>query len=86
MSKAEIQTILAPILFSGMPAFLFGLAEDLTKQVGVVQRLLATIASGLLAWWITDYSLSRLDIWGVDIDAIHFLFRLIYSLCSGRCS
>jgi UDP-N-acetylmuramyl pentapeptide phosphotransferase/UDP-N-acetylglucosamine-1-phosphate transferase len=65
-STTEIQILLAPILFAGMPAFLFGIAEDLTKQIGVFQRLLATMASGLLAWWITDYSLSRLDIWCVD--------------------
>jgi len=32
----------------------------------VTQRLLATMVSGVLAWWITDYSLSRVDIWGVD--------------------
>ena len=24
------------------------------------------MTSGLLAWWITDYSLTRVDIWGVD--------------------
>jgi UDP-N-acetylmuramyl pentapeptide phosphotransferase/UDP-N-acetylglucosamine-1-phosphate transferase len=24
------------------------------------------MASGVLAWWITDYSLSRVDVWGVD--------------------
>jgi UDP-N-acetylmuramyl pentapeptide phosphotransferase/UDP-N-acetylglucosamine-1-phosphate transferase len=65
-SNAGIEDILAPILLAGMPAFLFGIAEDLTKKIGVVQRLLATMASGLLAWWITDYSLTRLDIWGVD--------------------
>lgn len=63
---ADIQHMLTPILFAGMPAFLFGVAEDITKRVGVMQRLLATMASGLLAWWITDYSLSRVDIWGLD--------------------
>lgn len=62
----DVKEMLTPILFAGMPAFLFGVAEDITKRVGVMQRLLATMASGLLAWWITDYSLSRLDIWGVD--------------------
>lgn len=62
----DIKELLTPILFAGMPAFLFGVAEDITKRVGVTQRLLATMASGLLAWWITDYSLSRVDIWGVD--------------------
>jgi UDP-N-acetylmuramyl pentapeptide phosphotransferase/UDP-N-acetylglucosamine-1-phosphate transferase len=62
----DVKEMLTPILFAGMPAFLFGVAEDITKRVGVMQRLLATMASGLLAWWITDYSLSRVDIWGID--------------------
>ena len=78
-SSPEIQTILAPILFAGTPAFLFGLAEDLTKKIGVVQRLLATMASGLLAWWITDYSLSRLDIWGVDQLMQFTFFSVVFT-------
>ncbi len=65
-STTEIKNILTPILIAGMPAFLFGLAEDITKRVGVFARLLATMASGLLAWWLTDYSLSRADVWGID--------------------
>lgn len=65
-APADVQVMLTPILFACLPAFLFGLAEDITKRVGVMQRLLATMASGLLAWWITDYSLSRIDVWGVD--------------------
>jgi UDP-N-acetylmuramyl pentapeptide phosphotransferase/UDP-N-acetylglucosamine-1-phosphate transferase len=78
-SSAEIQTLLAPILFAGMPAFLFGIAEDLTKKIGVVQRLLATLVSGLLAWSITDYSLSRLDIWGVDLLMQFTLFSVMFT-------
>jgi UDP-N-acetylmuramyl pentapeptide phosphotransferase/UDP-N-acetylglucosamine-1-phosphate transferase len=65
-APADMQAMLTPILFAGLPAFIFGVAEDITKGVGVMQRLLATMASGLFAWWITDYSLSRVDIWGVD--------------------
>ncbi|MFM6991683.1 MAG: MraY family glycosyltransferase [Limnohabitans sp.] len=65
-TPADIKALLTPILIAGMPAFFFGLAEDVTKRVGVMQRLLATMASGLLAWWLTDYSLTRVDIWGVD--------------------
>jgi len=65
-SPVDVKDMLAPILFAGMPAFLFGVAEDITKRIGVTQRLLATMVSGVLAWWITDYSLSRVDIWGVD--------------------
>lgn len=62
----DVQSLLVPILYAGMPAFLFGVAEDLTKRVGVMQRLLATMASGVLGWWLTGYSLTRLDVWGVD--------------------
>lgn len=62
----DMQAMLTPILFAGLPAFIFGVAEDITKRVGVVARLLATMASGLLGWWITDYSLTRVDVWGVD--------------------
>lgn len=62
----EVRDVLGPVLLASLPAFIFGLAEDITKRVGVMQRLLATMASGLLAWWITDYSLSRVDIVGVD--------------------
>ena len=65
-ASADVQAMLTPFLFAGMPAFWFGVAVDITKRVGVMQRLLATMASGLLAWWITDYSLSRIDVWGVD--------------------
>ncbi len=62
----DIKALITPILFAGLPAFIFGVLEDITKRIGVMQRLLATMASGLLAWWITDYSLTRVDIWGVD--------------------
>lgn len=65
-APADIKHLITPILFAGLPAFIFGVLEDITKRIGVMQRLLATMASGLLAWWITDYSLTRVDIWGVD--------------------
>ena len=78
-APAEVQTMLTPILFAGMPAFLFGVAEDITKRVGVMQRLLATMASGLLAWWITDYSLSRIDVWGVDALLKFTLVSVIFT-------
>ena len=75
----DVKTLLAPILFAGMPAFLFGVAEDITKRVGVTQRLLATMASGVLAWWITDYSLSRVDVWGVDWLLRYTLVSVVFT-------
>ena len=62
----DIRQMITPILFAGMPAFIFGVLEDVTKRVGVMQRLLATMASGVLAWWMTDYALTRVDVWGAD--------------------
>ncbi len=65
-APVDVQDLLIPLWFAGMPAFLFGLAEDLTKRVSVTQRLLATMASGILACWLTDYCLSRVDLVGLD--------------------
>jgi UDP-N-acetylmuramyl pentapeptide phosphotransferase/UDP-N-acetylglucosamine-1-phosphate transferase len=78
-STPEIKHILTPILIAGLPAFLFGLAEDITKRVGVLARLLATMASGLLAWWLTDYSLSRVDVWGIDWLLKYTLISVVFT-------
>jgi len=66
IASQDIKNILTPLIFAGMPAFLSGVIEDLTKKVGVYERLGATIVSGLLAWWMTGYSLTRVDVWGID--------------------
>lgn len=60
------QELLTVVLVAALPAFGFGLAEDLTKRIGVLVRLLATMASGVLAWWLSGYSLGRLDVIGLD--------------------
>jgi UDP-N-acetylmuramyl pentapeptide phosphotransferase/UDP-N-acetylglucosamine-1-phosphate transferase len=60
------QMLLKPMLFAALPAFAFGLAEDLTRTVGVAERLLATMASAVLAWWLTGVSLTQLDTPGLD--------------------
>ena len=77
-SSHEINNLLTQLLIAGIPAFAFGLAEDLSKRVGVYERLLATFISGFLACWISGYSLSRIDIWGLDtllqITLISILF------------
>jgi UDP-N-acetylmuramyl pentapeptide phosphotransferase/UDP-N-acetylglucosamine-1-phosphate transferase len=65
-APSELKSLIGMFLLAGLPAFMFGLAEDITKKVSVLQRLLATMASGFLAWWLTDYSLTRVDVWGVD--------------------
>jgi UDP-N-acetylmuramyl pentapeptide phosphotransferase/UDP-N-acetylglucosamine-1-phosphate transferase len=40
------------LMVCAAPAFAFGLAEDLLKRIGPLPRLLATMASALLACWL----------------------------------
>lgn len=55
-----------PLLLASIPAFLFGLIEDLTKRVSVQARLFATMASGVVGWWLTGLSITDVNIWGLD--------------------
>lgn len=54
------------LVLAGAPAFLAGMAEDLTKRISVRLRLLATFASALIASTLVGATVSHLDIWGVD--------------------
>ena len=60
------------LLACGLPAFLFGIAEDLTKAVAARWRLLATCISAALAVWLLGAVILRTDIPGVD-QAIRWL-------------
>lgn len=66
IAATEKRAILSAILLAGIPAFVFGLLEDVTKKVSVKTRLLATMASGVLGWGITGTSVTHADIWGLD--------------------
>ena len=54
--------ILGPLILAGLTAFIFGFTEDLTKQVNVLTRLLATILAGVVGWAITGISLSHVGV------------------------
>jgi UDP-N-acetylmuramyl pentapeptide phosphotransferase/UDP-N-acetylglucosamine-1-phosphate transferase len=58
--------ILGAILAAGLIPLACGLAEDVTKRVGVLPRLLATMAGGLAAWMLTGIALNRVDVYGFD--------------------
>ncbi|HEX2585061.1 MAG TPA: hypothetical protein VHL14_08010, partial [Steroidobacteraceae bacterium] len=60
------QLILGYLLLAGIPAFAFGILEDVTKKVGVRLRLMATIGSGALACFLTGYSINHVGIAGLD--------------------
>jgi UDP-N-acetylmuramyl pentapeptide phosphotransferase/UDP-N-acetylglucosamine-1-phosphate transferase len=54
------------LIACSLPAFLTGVAEDLTKKVSPRRRLLATAVSASLALWLLDAIISHTDIPVVD--------------------
>ncbi|OZI62987.1 MraY family glycosyltransferase [Bordetella genomosp. 11] len=54
------------LMLCGMPAFLGGLAEDVTKRVRAVVRLLLAMLAGGLAYYFLGAAVLRLNIIGVD--------------------
>ena len=59
VSPPSVQALLGVMLVAGLPAFAFGLLEDITKKVSVLHRLLATMASGVLAWYLTGIAMQN---------------------------
>jgi UDP-N-acetylmuramyl pentapeptide phosphotransferase/UDP-N-acetylglucosamine-1-phosphate transferase len=51
---------------ASIPAFAGGLAEDISKRVGVLARLMLTIAAGVIASLLVGATLDRLDVPGFD--------------------
>lgn len=54
------------LLVASLPAFVAGIAEDVTKTVSVRVRLAATVCSSLTASAMLGATVNELDIWGVD--------------------
>ena len=66
LPSGETKELIGLMLLAGLPAWIFGMAEDVTKRVGVVPRLLATMFSGALACMMSGVALTRLDIPLID--------------------
>lgn len=49
-----------------LPAFGIGLVEDITRRAGVLVRLVFTMISAVLGWWLLDGRLDRLGLPFVD--------------------
>ncbi len=55
------------LLLASLPAFLGGITEDVTKNVGVLTRLLLTMLAAAFGVWLLAAVIPRLDIPGFDI-------------------
>lgn len=62
----ETRELLGLVLLGGLPAFVAGLLEDITKKVSVKARLLATALSGLAFALLSGYWISGVNLPGVD--------------------
>jgi len=54
------------LLLASLPAFLGGITEDVTKNVGVLTRLLLTMLAAAFGVWLLGAVIPRLDIPGFD--------------------
>jgi len=66
LNPKELGTPALLLLACGLPAFLAGLAEDVTKQVSPTQRLFFTALSASLALFVLGNSITRTDLPGLD--------------------
>ncbi len=65
-ASGPLRQMMGPVLIASIPAFVSGTVEDISKRGSVSERLLATIASGLIAWLLTGISVRSVDVWGID--------------------
>jgi len=73
------QQLLGPLILAGIPAFAFGLLEDVTKRVSVRTRLLATMGCGVLGWAITGHSIIDANLPGLDWLLGFTLFSVLFT-------
>ncbi len=80
----EFSATLLGLLLCALPAAISGFVEDVTKKVSVKVRLLATIASGLLACVFIDAVIPKFDVWGLDALMAYSAFAMLATaFCAG---
>lgn len=64
------------LVLAAAPAFLAGFIEDLTKQVSARNRLIATMAAALLAVWLLDARIVRIDLPGLNAFVLPYFISI----------
>lgn len=69
------------LVLASLPAWGFGLLEDVSKKVGVYTRLLATFVSALLGYWLLGAYMPRLDLPFIDaIYTSHIVIPILFTM------
>lgn len=63
---AAVTAQIGTLILAGSPAFIGGLTEDITKRVGVIERLLLTMIAGVMAILLLGGLVTRVDIPPID--------------------
>jgi UDP-N-acetylmuramyl pentapeptide phosphotransferase/UDP-N-acetylglucosamine-1-phosphate transferase len=74
-----VRPIWALIGLAGIPALAAGLGEDITRRVGVRQRLLATMGAGVLFALLTGYTMHEVNLPGIDWLLSFSLVALLFT-------
>jgi UDP-GlcNAc:undecaprenyl-phosphate GlcNAc-1-phosphate transferase len=74
----SIGSLLVPVLITSLPVFIAGIAEDVTKRVGVKMRLLAGFIAGLLFLWLFDITSMRFGFGALDVWLNHPWFVVLF--------
>jgi len=67
------------LALSAVPAFAGGFGEDITRKVGVMARLMLTVAAGVFASLLVGATLDRLDMPGLDTLLLWPVFAIAFT-------
>ncbi|MES3004295.1 MAG: glycosyltransferase, partial [Pseudomonadota bacterium] len=82
LAPQSAAALLGLMLISAAPAFIAGFVEDLTKRVGVLDRLLATVSSGALGWLFTGAVLQHTGVVALDMLLAFTPFAVLFTAFS----
>ncbi len=76
----ELSNLLISLCWCCSPGFIGGLMEDLTKNGDIKIRLLSTMITGLLSFYILDTLVVQVNLPGIDFLLTIGLFSVIFSV------
>lgn len=76
---AEARSVWALVGLAGAPALAVGLAEDLTRRIGVRWRLLVTMGAGVVFALTTGFTMDKVELPGVDWLLSFYLGALLFT-------
>lgn len=68
------------LILAGIPCFLGGIAEDVTKRVRILPRLLFTMLSAAIGIWLLGATIGRSDVPGLDLLLLWAPFAMVLTL------